>query len=257
VPKRSDTRAPQLDRDAVVDAALALVARDGFGALSMRRVAADLGVGTMSLYWYVPTREDLVDLMVDRAIRGQLLDAVPADWRSALEQIARAARDAVTANAWLRDAHTFRRLGVSVLAHIDQSIEAVEGIELPFAHRMAAVSIVDTYVRGWVLEDRDAGDRDADGGLQSLPPLTDEAAEQLAAGAFPRFAEIIAQDWAAADWRAAQAFEVGLAVVLDGIEAAVARGRMPTMPMPAPLPDPTPDPTPEATAEATPEAIES
>ncbi len=224
VARRPPGRAVPLGRDTVVDAAIALVSREGFDALSMRRVAADLGVGTMSLYWHVATREDLVDLMVDRTISGQLLDSVPADWREALTQIARAMRSVFTANLWMKDAHFSKRLGAGIVEHIEQSITAVDGMGLPLAHRMAAVGIVDSFVRGWVLDH----DQEPDG-LTIPPALTEEADARLAAGDFPRYAAIVTGEGAGHDWAASQDFEVGLAVVLDGIEVAVARGRMPGM----------------------------
>jgi AcrR family transcriptional regulator len=57
--------APVLTRDQIVAAAIALVDRDGLAALSMRRLAAELGVGPMSLYYHVPDRSALEDLIFD------------------------------------------------------------------------------------------------------------------------------------------------------------------------------------------------
>jgi AcrR family transcriptional regulator len=231
VVRRPMGKAAALDRDTVVDAAVALAAREGFGALSMRRVAADLGVGTMSLYWHVETREELIELMFDRAIAGQLLDVVPTDWREALAQIARATHAAFSANVWLKDVPFVKRMGVGIVEHVEQSIAAVENMDLPLAHRMAAVSLVDTFVRGWVL-DHSLGPE----GTTMPPPLTEQAAERLAAGHYPRYATVVAVGTAIADWAAAQDFEVGLAVVLDGIGVAVERGRMPGMSLVDPCP---------------------
>ena len=63
-------RHPHLNRDSIARAALALVDRDGSEALSLRKVAGELGVGTMTLYHYVPSREalvaDIVALLVAR-----------------------------------------------------------------------------------------------------------------------------------------------------------------------------------------------
>ena len=62
------TRGPkaELSLERIVDAAVALADREGLGALSMRRVATELGVGTMSLYRHVPGKGELLDLMLDR-----------------------------------------------------------------------------------------------------------------------------------------------------------------------------------------------
>src|SRR4051794_16630476 len=57
----------RLTLDQVIAAAIAVASRDGFDKLSMRNVAAELGVGAMSLYTYVPGRDELFELMIDRA----------------------------------------------------------------------------------------------------------------------------------------------------------------------------------------------
>src|SRR4051794_26350466 len=83
---------PGLTLDRVVEAAVEVADRDGLGALSMRRIAAELGTGTMSLYRYVPGKAELLDLMLDRVQRPS---EDPADfgdggWRPALEALAHA-----------------------------------------------------------------------------------------------------------------------------------------------------------------------
>lgn len=70
----------------VVAAGLSVVATGGLDALSMRRVAAELGVGTMTLYTYVPGRTELIDLMVDRAYSELSHPAPGTAWRAGLSQ---------------------------------------------------------------------------------------------------------------------------------------------------------------------------
>jgi len=65
-------RAARIGRDDIARAALAIADRDGFAAVSMRRLARELGVGTMSLYHYLRTKDDLLELM-DDAVVGELL----------------------------------------------------------------------------------------------------------------------------------------------------------------------------------------
>jgi AcrR family transcriptional regulator len=229
---------PALDREHVVDAALALVGREGFAALSMRRVAADMGVGTMSLYWHVPNREDLLDLMFERAVGAQVLEAVPTDWREALEEIAHAARRVFSLHPWLLEAGPRPRAGSLVLEHVEQLIAATEGMHLPFAQRLAAVSAVDDYVLGHAVG---ALARPSAGS----PALTEQAAAALADGRYPRYAAALAESAAAHSWFAGQHFEVGLALVLDGIAAAVAAGTMPGMSPPTAPPPPHVPPAPQ------------
>src|SRR5689334_25290751 len=87
-------RAARLGRNDIARAALAVADDDGFAAVSMRRLARELGVGTMSLYHYLRTKDDLLELM-DDAVMGELLvppDELPDDWRDALPAIERRTR---------------------------------------------------------------------------------------------------------------------------------------------------------------------
>lgn len=224
--ERRPARAPRvsLTRDQVVDAAVRLLERDGYAGLSMRRVAQDLGVGTMSLYWHVADREELLDLVFDRVVGAQVLDEVPDDWRTALAQIARAALRLYDGNPWLLDVVPRPTMGVVVLRHIEQSIAATASMGLSFDERMTAVSVLDDYVLGHVLSRHIWPST-------GVPPALSEAAQQrLAAGDFPLYAAIAADPSAHESYEASQGFERGLAVILDGIEVAVTSGKMETGP---------------------------
>src|SRR5262245_55293692 len=67
-----------LDRDRIVDAAIALADRDGLDSLSMRRLGQELGAGATSLYWHVRSKDELLDLVLDRII-GEVMTEVPTD----------------------------------------------------------------------------------------------------------------------------------------------------------------------------------
>src|SRR5690348_7113452 len=58
---------PSLSREQIVRAAIELADDEGLEALTMRRLATKLGAGAMSLYWHIPNKEDLLDLMLDAA----------------------------------------------------------------------------------------------------------------------------------------------------------------------------------------------
>jgi AcrR family transcriptional regulator len=86
-------------RDDLATAAIALADRDGLDALSMRRVAAGLGITAMSLYWYVDTKEQLVELMVDRIFAEQPATSGD-DWRARLRSIGRDTLALYRAHPW-------------------------------------------------------------------------------------------------------------------------------------------------------------
>ncbi|MFG2715395.1 TetR family transcriptional regulator [Streptomyces goshikiensis] len=81
-----------------VAATLAVADAEGLAAVSMRRVAGDLGSGTASLYRYITSRDELVDLMVDAAQGEDPLPESTEDWRADLGAVARVACDAAAAS---------------------------------------------------------------------------------------------------------------------------------------------------------------
>ena len=88
-------RREPISRDAIVDAALALLDRDGYEALSMRALAEELGTGAASLYWHVGSKDGLLDLVFERVIgEVQVPDADPARWAEQVREFGRAQRAA-------------------------------------------------------------------------------------------------------------------------------------------------------------------
>ena len=85
-PRQRPARAP-LTREAIVDAALRVQAREGADGLSMRRVAEELGTGPASLYWHVANKDELINLLIDRvASEIQLPPPDPAQWQQQLKE---------------------------------------------------------------------------------------------------------------------------------------------------------------------------
>jgi AcrR family transcriptional regulator len=100
-PETRTGRRPALTRERVAGEALRLLDRDGLGALSMRRLAAELGVGTMTLYGYVRDKDELLDAVVDAASAPAETIELEGDWRTRLETLMRALHGALAARPWL------------------------------------------------------------------------------------------------------------------------------------------------------------
>src|SRR5437016_6689746 len=92
---------PSHSRDEIAAAAVAIADAEGIEAVSMRRVAAEIGAGTMSLYRYVPRKEDLVDLMIDQVSAEQLAPDPTGDVRADLVEAARRQRALIHRHPWL------------------------------------------------------------------------------------------------------------------------------------------------------------
>jgi AcrR family transcriptional regulator len=208
-------RRPALSRDVIVNMAIKIADAEGIDAASIRRVAGDLGVRPMSLYTYIDRKEDLLDLMRDQASGEVLIGGdLPHGWREALAVIARRTRNVTLRHPWMTGipAHG-AALGPNALRHVEESMTALEELDLSPQVAIEVLTAVDKFVLGHVIFE--VGSRSGDiGGLAQ--PYIDSL---LASGEFPALSRI------AADARATAAtedeFERGLGWLLDGIAASI------------------------------------
>jgi AcrR family transcriptional regulator len=151
------TRNPRFSREQIAAAALAIADADGFEAVSMRRIAAALGAGTMSLYRYIETKDDLLAL-IDDAIIGEALASaeLPDDWREALALVARQTRQAYLNHPWA--ARVLAGQPVSQVAagpnrrrHAEQCLAAVSSAPLSQQAKLDLLGILDDYVYGYAV----------------------------------------------------------------------------------------------------------
>ena len=111
-----------LDLEAVVDAAVSLADDAGLDAVSVRRVAARLGVTPMALYRYIESKDDLLDAMADRLYEGLALPDTDAEWWHGLAELARSTRRVLLARPW--SAPLFARPLRGLNAHaVDEALQ--------------------------------------------------------------------------------------------------------------------------------------
>jgi AcrR family transcriptional regulator len=222
-------RATKLDREAIADAALRLVDAEGLDALSMRRLAADLGVGTMTLYSYVRTKDELLALVVDAVMAEVVVPGpLPEGWRDALAAIARRSHAAFQRHPWMFGLHDDDLpLGPHSIRHFDQTLQAVAGLPLPRQERFEVAALVDEYVVGFAHRAAEDGPH---GPSDEMPPdVGDYLAALVATGAYPAIGVLAAELGLAGAWaEVARAyrpsddrFERGLQRVLDGVAASL------------------------------------
>jgi AcrR family transcriptional regulator len=200
-----------LSRDRVVDAALAIVDRDGLDGLTMRRLAAELGVEAMSLYYWFPSKAAILDGLVEAAIR-ETATAVGPDhhlgWRESLRHLAHAYRRVLKAHPNTL-ACISRRPGKSVEAmrFIERMLEVLraEGFEPRFAAR--AMQAVMAYITGAVsAEIARAAPHGSPKEFRAHFPVAE----------FPRLNEV-AKQFGGPPPSDDEQFEFGLESLLDGI----------------------------------------
>jgi AcrR family transcriptional regulator len=209
---------PGLSTEAIVETALRIADEDGVDAVSMRRIASELRVGTMSLYHHVADKDELLELMGD-AISAELLvpGEILGDWREALRAIAHRTRDAFLRHPWLIDTAGSRPLVTpNQLRHIEQSVAVVADLDVDRETAIAMVMATDDYTIGHVFRRTRIG-----AGERPLASGEDRARVRalLETGEFPRLADLFAAD---ADLTPPpDTFDAGLEWLFDGMQAVL------------------------------------
>jgi len=224
---------PGLTVDRIVAAAVELADAEGLEALSMRRVAERLGVGTMSLYTYVPGRAELLDAMLDTVLAEVAQPDGAGGWRAGLEQRAREDWALFHRHPWMLQISPARALlGPNETELFEASLRVVADTGLNGSEMVLVVSLVGEYVRGAAQTAVGAAQAERRTGISdeqwwaAREPLFDKyfdperypnVVRVAAEGAF----EQPAGDAAYTVAQAQQSFEFGLPRVLDGIEAFI------------------------------------
>ena len=215
-----DRRAP-VTLERILRVAIDLADANGVDAVSMRRVAQELGVEAMSLYHHVPSKEDLLKGMVDVVAAEIELARPGVDWKVGLRRQAMSAHDRLVRHPWA---------AALVLSHSDRSAARLRYMEAMLATlRRAGFSpeltdhayhVLDSHVIGfslWVAGMNLGTDED-------LAALATEFRQQLPAGEFPYLAEHVDQHLNPPATPTRSSFEFGLDLLLDGLEAMLAPG---------------------------------
>lgn len=132
----------------IVQAGVGVATADGLQALSMSRVAAELGVGTMSLYRYVESKQELLDLMVDAALGPPPPARSGTRWRDGLAGWARAELRVYRDNLWaLQVPLTGPPAYPNSLSWLEQALHYLRRTGLDVEQKMAVILLVSNYVR--------------------------------------------------------------------------------------------------------------
>ncbi|GAA0555348.1 hypothetical protein GCM10010172_42570 [Paractinoplanes ferrugineus] len=178
-------RPPAHTREQVVDAAIGLADTEGIAAVTMRRIATEIGAGAMSLYTYVPDKERLLDLMVDRAGAARPKMEITGDWRTDLMALAAAQRTLMLAHPWLPAALPDRRLtGRHMLDYLEHGLAALEPTGLDGSTRMELIALITGFVASYVTNER--------AGATPTSAQVDLLTEAVASGDFPHLAGVLA-----------------------------------------------------------------
>ncbi|MEV4122345.1 helix-turn-helix domain-containing protein [Micromonospora sp. NPDC049645] len=151
--------APTHSRDAIVGAAIALADAEGLAAVSMRAVAAALGTGAGSLYRYLSSRDDLLDLMTDRAVRElRPYPQAEGDWLDTMVLLGRRQLALFGAHPWLLDVfHRPSGIGPETLAWFDNCIRVLEPVRCSAVAKFEAIAMMTGVVSLFARREAGAG----------------------------------------------------------------------------------------------------
>ncbi|MER7946070.1 TetR/AcrR family transcriptional regulator [Streptomyces sp. NPDC096079] len=211
----------------IAEAAIGIADREGFAAVTMRKVAAELGVAPMAAYRHVDGKDELWALMVDR-VSAELEPPEAAEgWRETLRTYAHRTRDGMLRHPWLAQLPTpLFALTPNRMAAAERQLAALDGLGLDVDTMMAAFRAVASYVHGAVQSEvaiaqymREQGWENADETRRGLAP---QMSYLLGTGRYPTYRTYALG--AARKDDAAWMFRTGLDCVLDGVAGLIERG---------------------------------
>lgn len=222
-PRQAGIPKQALNRTHVLRAAIAIADTEGLDAVSMRRLATELGVGPMSLYRHVANKDDLVTQMADEVFgEPELPDPGPEGWRAKLELISREQWELCRRHLWLPKAVSFTRplLVPNMMAHTEWTLRALDGLGLPMAASIREALTLHSLVVTVALTMADEAEAEQETGVTLARwwlAQRKRADELLDSGRFPLLATIPEETVSDLDGL----FEYGLARHLDGFAALV------------------------------------
>lgn len=151
LPARRRGRGPKqtVSVDEVVAAAIGLADREGYEKVSMRTVAAELGLRPMSLYTYVPSKEALITLMVDAVAAEDVPIPPELPPRDRLAAVARRIRDEFLAHPWLFEVPGWRMvIGPGRIRRYERQLAAVAGLGLTDPEMDRVISVLTQFATG-------------------------------------------------------------------------------------------------------------
>jgi len=220
--RKNRRRRDPISRGAIVTAAIRLLDREGLAALSMRRLADELGTGAASLYWHVGSKDGLLDLVFDELIgEAQVPEPDPGHWQEQLKDVARAQRAASLRHPYLVRISIGRiPMGPNALRYSERVLAILRAGGLSPRLAVQGYLLLISVVNGFTLDETGVADG-TDQGQPMDPGSQQEAADMardyvaaLPADQFPTMVTL-AGEFAFADRD--ERFEMLIGIFIDGL----------------------------------------
>ncbi len=212
-------RTTPLSRELVLEAAINVADAGGVHALSMRKVAAELGVEAMSLYHHVATKNEILDGVVDTLFAKIDMPDPATPWKKAMRARAVSARSVLAAHPWALGLMESRKApGPSVTAHHNAVLGSLRsgGFSIPLSAH--AYALIDSYVYGFTLQEASLPFRSPD----ELDEVMNNFDLEAMATDLPHLAELAQEHVLQPGYSFSDEFDFGLDLILDALEQRLA-----------------------------------
>jgi AcrR family transcriptional regulator len=230
---------PGLSADAIVDAAVRIADAEGLEAISMARVAAELGFTTMSLYRYVASKDELLQLMFNASALGAESLVLEGDnWRSRLRAWAAIQRDMLDRHPWITQMPMpAPPLAPNSLHFVERGLQALDGTGLADTEKLRIIGLLASYTLNEAKMANDAARAAAAAakaaqaaeasGDAAGPPLTfeDLLRELVDERTYPRLYRLAWSSSGADPLSEREEFLAGIDLILDGVQARIDRAK--------------------------------
>jgi len=212
-PEEPRPRTP-LTKGRVLDAAVALADRKGLGAVTMRRLGAELGFEAMALYKHIANKEEILDGMVELVIGEIEIPAEGADWKEAMRRRAISAREVLGKHSWAIGLLEARdSSGPAVLRYLNGVLGSLRSAGFSIENAAHAFSLLDSYVYGQVIQETNMP-------LSTSEETTESASPTLDHTTMSEYPHLVAMYEHATTFGYTfdGEFEFGLDLILEGLE---------------------------------------
>jgi AcrR family transcriptional regulator len=222
---------PALSLERIVDAAVRVAAADGLAAVSMSRVAAELGVSTMSLYRYVAAKDELLALMADLAYEAPPARRGPEEsWREGLSRWAWTELEVLRRNSWvLRIPISGPPVTPNSIVWLERGLDCLRDTGLREDEKLSVILLLSGYVRTWATLEADISAAQAAGAAppegEMMPSYGRVLARLTDPERFPALHAVIAAGVFDEPDEGDYDFVFGLERVLDGIQVLIEQRR--------------------------------
>lgn len=219
MPARDSAARPRLSRERVLQGAVAVADAGGLASLTIRSLAAHLGVKPMSVYHHVTNKDEILDGIVDMVFAEIELPTIGGEWHSEMRRRAASARDAMRRHPWaIGLVETRTSPGHATLRHHDAVIGTLRQGGFSVEMTAHAFALIDAYVYGFALSEATLPFN----GPDTVPEVAEQMMERFSPADYPHLVEFTTEHVMQPGYDYGEEFEFGLSVILDGLAKSAA-----------------------------------